>query len=342
VASSDDAWETVRTIYKRTTLTNSLRGPVVRSFIGFSIAVFVGWVAWMTYASIASVRGPEIWLPLWRWLLLLLMSGPLAIVLLPLAQSNDAGTAIVLLAAFAGLTTTAAYSLLRRRGIDALIFLALVTAAVLVADVALGSRLIKNSILGYDPIVAARFYGIGNEYMGVLIGTSLIGTTGLLDRTIRGGAVRRRLWFLLTAVAYTAIVVVLASPALGANVGGTVAAVVGLGTTLTLLANRRLSWRALIALFVGIAVVLALAGLADLTRHRDQPSHLGRALLAFMEQGWSAVAAIAARKLAMNLTLLRWTIWAQVFVVSLAISTVALYRPGPVVRGADQIGRAHV
>src|SRR5690606_7031724 len=33
---------------------------------------------------------------------------------------------------------------------------------------------------------------------------------------------------------------------------------------------------------------------------------------------------------------LRWTIWAQVFVVSLAISTVALYRPGPAVREADR------
>ena len=53
---------------------------------------------------------------------------------------------------------------------------------VLVVDVLLGAPIIKNSILGYDPIVAARFYGIGNEYMGVLIGTTLIGTTGLLDR----------------------------------------------------------------------------------------------------------------------------------------------------------------
>src|SRR5690606_8228435 len=263
VASSDDAWETVRTIYKRTTLTNSLRGPVVRSFIGFSIAVFVGWVAWMTYASIASVRGPEIWLPLWRWLLLLLMSGPLAIVLLPLAQSNDAGTAIVLLAAFAGLTTTAAYSLLRRRGIDALIFLALVTAAVLVADVALGSRLIKNSILGYDPIVAARFYGIGNEYMGVLIGTTLIGTTGLLDR-FSGRPAAVRAWRPAVTLAYAAVIFILASPGLGANAGGTVAAVAGFGTTLLLLSGRRWSWRTIPLLAGAAALVLGAAAVIDL------------------------------------------------------------------------------
>ncbi len=34
-------------------------------------------------------------------------------------------------------------------------------AAALVVDVAAGARLIKNSVLGYDPIVAACFYGIG-------------------------------------------------------------------------------------------------------------------------------------------------------------------------------------
>ena len=38
----------------------------------------------------------------------------------------------------------------------------------------------------------------------------------------------------------------------------------------------------------------------------------------------------------MNVALLRWTIWAQVFVVSLAITAVALYRPGLAVRRADE------
>lgn len=336
VQAGDDAWAAVRNMYERTILTNSLRGPVVRSFIGFSIAVFVGWIAWITYASMASVRGPEIWLPVWRWLLLLLMSAPLAIILLPLARPQDHVSAMVVLVVMAGVITTAAYALLRRRGTDAFVVLALVTAAVLLTDVALGSRLIKNSILGYDPIVAARFYGIGNEYMGVLIGTTLIGTTGLLDRWARRNDVRRLRWKVLAAALYAAVVAVLAAPSLGANVGGTIAAVVGLGTTLLLLADKQLSWKTLLTLFVGVALVVAVAALADVTLHREQPSHLGRALLAFADQGWSALAAIAARKLTMNLTLLRWTIWAQVFVVSLAISTVALYRPGPAVRQADR------
>jgi hypothetical protein len=85
-----------------------------------------------------------------------------------------------------------------------------------------------------------------------------------------------------------------------------------------------------------VAVVLAAAAALDVTLHRDAPSHLGRALLLFLREGWAPVAAIAARKLAMNLSLLRWTIWSQVFVVSLGITTVALYRPGETVRRADQ------
>ena len=39
----------------------------------------------------------------------------------------------------------------------------------------------KVSMLGYDPIGGSRYYGLGNEYMGVLIGSLVIGCMVLLD-----------------------------------------------------------------------------------------------------------------------------------------------------------------
>src|SRR5690606_15577095 len=80
--------------------------------------------------------------------------------------------------ALAGLASRAG----RPAGTGPFVALSLATAAALVADVTQGAPLIKSSLLGYDPITGARFYGIGNEYMGVLIGTTLVGATGLLDR----------------------------------------------------------------------------------------------------------------------------------------------------------------
>lgn len=38
----------------------------------------------------------------------------------------------------------------------------------------MGGPLMKRSYLGYDPIIGARYYGIGNEFMGVYIGATLL------------------------------------------------------------------------------------------------------------------------------------------------------------------------
>ncbi|MGB9802178.1 MAG: hypothetical protein ACPLUI_00005, partial [Desulfofundulus sp.] len=65
-------------------------------------------------------------------------------------------------------------------------------------DILLGGPLQKTAIMGYDPIVGARFYGIGNEYMGILIGSMIIGSTTLLTRLPQW---RKPLMF-LTAILY--------------------------------------------------------------------------------------------------------------------------------------------
>ncbi|HEY8418240.1 MAG TPA: hypothetical protein VIK93_09430 [Limnochordales bacterium] len=355
VAAPGDPWEAVALLYRRATAVHRLRPPVVRTFIGLAIAVFVAWAAWLALAALTKTPGPESRLAFWRWALLLLLAAPLSILLLPLLmpgiQSLAAPLAAPPPAAAAGappvgpLETPAAVILLlgglalvlaalasaagRPGSADPFAALSLATVAALLVDVSLGAPLIKSSILGYDPITGARFYGIGNEYMGVLIGTALVGTTGLLDRFPRPGL----RW--LALLVYGLVAVVLAHPRLGVNVGGTVAAVSGFAVTGLLLWRRRLSWRT--ALFAGAALVLVLAAAAvvDLSA-QAQPSHLGQAARLVAGGDWEALGNIAARKLQMNVRLLRWTIWAQVLVVSLAITAVALYRPGELIRRLEQ------
>lgn len=41
-------------------------------------------------------------------------------------------------------------------------------------DSMLGSFLLKNSLLSYEPALGARFYGIGNEYLGIILGYTFI------------------------------------------------------------------------------------------------------------------------------------------------------------------------
>ena len=59
---------------------------------------------------------------------------------------------------------------------------ALITAGLIIVDVIRGGVWIRYSFLGYDPVGGARYYGIGNEYMGILIGSAIMGWALLRER----------------------------------------------------------------------------------------------------------------------------------------------------------------
>ena len=52
-----------------------------------------------------------------------------------------------------------------------------ITALVIIVDLLTGANLAKFSPLSYQVITGARYYGIGNEYMGVLIGSAIISSS---------------------------------------------------------------------------------------------------------------------------------------------------------------------
>ena len=53
----------------------------------------------------------------------------------------------------------------------------------LLLDLATGSRLLQSAWMSYSVVEGARFYGIGNEYMGVAIGVACV----LFGRASRDG-----------------------------------------------------------------------------------------------------------------------------------------------------------
>ena len=110
----------------------------------------------------------------------------------------------------------------------------------------------KVSILGYDPIAGARFYGIGNEYMGFLLGTTLIGTTALVDKY----RAKEKTMKAISIIIYIVVLLTLAAPTLGTNVGGSMAAFVGFGTATLLLLKGNISGRDIV--LIGIFLILSL------------------------------------------------------------------------------------
>lgn len=63
----------------------------------------------------------------------------------------------------------------------AVVWVAAVVTVGLTVDILTGAGFMRRSVLGYDPAVGARYYGIGNEYMGVLVGSATLVWTAALD-----------------------------------------------------------------------------------------------------------------------------------------------------------------
>jgi hypothetical protein len=202
VASAPE-WTTLRRLDRLTQLNQDAQDPLFWS-LGFAAAavIFAGldlFLSGRMAAWVVAGRGA-------RYGLRLLSAWPLALLLAPLADPATLGvyfTWICCLTALLALlpTPSAIYAL---------------TATVLLIDGFTGTRLVSQSVLSAYALSGIRFYGIGNEYMGLLIGGTLLMAGGKVPEGRIGGIL---LFFLFALVIF-----VLSFPDFGAKAGGAVTA----------------------------------------------------------------------------------------------------------------------
>ncbi|TBL78701.1 hypothetical protein, partial [Paenibacillus thalictri] len=63
----------------------------------------------------------------------------------------------------------------------ALAWSGLLNTVLIVGDTLRGAHAMQHSLLGYDTMIGARYYGVGNELMGVLLGAALLALTSALQ-----------------------------------------------------------------------------------------------------------------------------------------------------------------
>jgi hypothetical protein len=171
---------------------------------------------------------------------------------------------------------------------------------VILADVLLGSPLMRLAPLGFGAVTGARFYGIGNEYAGVLGAMAPIYLgLGLAGRPGAG-------W--LAALAGATVVLVVGAPWWGANWGGCVSVAAGLISVWVALAPRS-RWRRVIAGIAGALIAAALPAALDLVRPEMSRSHIGVAAATLLSGHLDGIREIAARKLEMNWRLAQLASW---------------------------------
>ncbi|MDQ7790611.1 MAG: hypothetical protein RDV00_00580 [Clostridia bacterium] len=303
-------------------LTHTARVPIIKTYMSLQIGLVLIVMLSILFRDIRLIDRRYL-----RQLMLLVMSFPLAALLIvPFGPTTIVGmvTGLIGLTLLVG---AAAVWLSREGDMMPFVFLALFTAGTIVIDLLLGSPLQKQSLLSYDPLGGARFYGLGNEYMGVLVGSAILGAATVLTRWPRWRGV------ILPVVAFSFAITLftVANPQLGANMGGSITASIAFLVTFLLFLGVRFTRRVL--LIGGGGVVLFLAGLTvlDFMRGAEQQSHIGRAArLVFtggLVQGLEEAYNILNRKFAMNWKLLKYTIWSRVFLATLGGFALLFFLP---------------
>jgi hypothetical protein len=232
-------------------------------------APFLLVLGWLTILVVllAALGRPEI-----RWPARLLAPAPVlsfVVNLLPWWRWDRVVYAGVLAAGclvVAGLTTLLA----RRRALLAVLAVPAASLVVLVADQLAGAPMQRSSPLGYDPLDAGRFIGVGN------LDFAVIAVAAVVVASVVGSRLPRRIGLPVAAAVMVIALLVDIAPSLGDDAGGALALVPAVAVVVAVLAGVRLS-ATKIAVVLGATVVLAVGiALADYSRPATSQTHVGR------------------------------------------------------------------
>lgn len=237
------------------------------------------------------------------------------------APAAAAGMAAVVAAAvMAGLACAGPW---RRSARAVITAIAGLTLAVFGADLATGGRLQIHSMLGYNPLVAGRFVGMGGIAFAVFGAAVVFAAAALADARPQRVALA---WVIVIGVP---AVVVDGLPSLGAKFGGVLTLVPALVLLALLVTRTRVTpMRLLAAGAAGIMVVTAIS-VVDYLAPASSRSHFGAFVATVMEGGGQDV---LRRKLLTNLDLLFGPLQALALGIVVLAAILVLMRPPAALR----------
>ena len=256
---------------------------------------------------------------------LTLSAGPLFFLLLPLLPSNNFVIRVSILLILASLLLWVFSQ--KKYTKEYLAALYLLTATLIAADLLLGAPLMKLSLLSYDPISGARYYGLGNEYMGVLLGSGLIGLM-LTAEILKNRSPRYSAWHLLALITgFAALLLLAALPRWGTNIGGAVSFAGSLIILCLALYKIRINYKTAALICCSSLVLLFLLFYFDMQRPVEAQTHIGLTARLIRDEGIASLLPIISRKVAMNIKLIHYSLWTRVFLTFLAATVFMFLRP---------------
>lgn len=302
--SVDEPLEYLRSLNEISTFNYKIRAVVVKAYIGFIMAVLL-----LSFILMIYFKRLLLWI---KPLLIAVLITPTVLLLLPLFNPwNITRLAISLIVSIVILSL--AIFFLFKDNLQVFIAACFLSTGIILVDTFLNNPLMRISILGYDPIIGARFYGIGNEYMGFLLGTTIIGTAAMIDR-YRG---KLKMLKVVSFVIYAIVLITLMLPTLGTNVGGSMAAFIGLGTATLLHLKNKITKKDLLVLACLLLIFLIALFVYDGMRPSETQSHIGQTSSLIKQNSLFALFQIFARKLSTNYKLVRYSTWTLVLIATM-------------------------
>jgi hypothetical protein len=252
----------IESLAARMDVISSRRGPVV----GLSILTWL-----LVTALVAAVGGKARARPAVRLLGISVIYLPLVLLLGAAVEPGEVAEA--LLVGF-GAPALALTTLALLPGYRSLAVAAALTVLAYAADVVAGSPLTSLSLLGPNPGLGVRFYGIGNELEALLAVLVVAGTGAGLTGFAASAAKRSAAATFLSAGLLAAFV--FAAGRFGADVGAAIVFPVGAAVAAVAIAGRG-RWPVVLAAIAAPLGVLALLALVDLVSGAN--AHLTRSVL---------------------------------------------------------------
>ncbi|SFM32969.1 hypothetical protein [Salibacterium qingdaonense] len=234
------------------------------------------------------------------------IASPIAFVVIPSLVGRPVDNAALYTGSVtaAALVIGAVVSILARQ--KAPLLLSILLTVLLSIDLLNGAYAIQRSYLGYDPLIGARYGGIGNELGGFFTAAAIV----CLEPVLRH---RKKAVLPLLLV----FLIITGSSALGKNAGVTIASGLMFGTLWTK-EFQHAGWKKVLAAVSGGMLFLGvlLWGLS----FTGGPSHIGAAFQQLLQGEWEELRALFVRKVEMNIKIIFHSNWTKLLITSYAIA----------------------
>lgn len=177
---------------------------------------------------------------------------------------------------------------------------ALITVVIILIDLLFNGSAEMKSFFGYSATSGARFYGIGNEYFGVLLGAIIVLASLNLKKIIIWP--KNLLWLIIVLIG-----LILFHPLFGAKVGGGLTAIISLGIMMAVWFHRPVRFKYIAKLITFAVLILCIMGTLDYYINSSHMTHLGQLISGVKEKGFGIFLALVIRKFELNWSLVQGT-----------------------------------